>query len=777
MLPGLARTAAGCTSILVTKGASVDGSVIITYSVDGEFHPTLRFTPAADHRPGELFEVKGRDGVVRLRIPQPAHTYAVTGIMNEHQLAIGETTFDGREELENKQGGLQYWTLMNLALQRSRTAREAVRVMADLVAEFGYASTGESFSIADPNEAWIMEMIGPGVGGKGAVWVAVRVPDGTISAHANKARIGTFPLDDPENCVYSANVIDFAIARGYFDPKTDGPFRFCEVYCPATAQKLRYTETRVWSIFRRAAPSLDLSPDYHRGVAGARPYPLWIKADRKLSVQDVIALMRDHYEGTPFDMTSGLDAGPFGSPMRSRPIPFKVDGADYSWERPISTQQTASSYVANSRGFLPDEVGGVLWYGVDDTFTTCYFPLYAGNTAVPPSFGRGSLQRFSWDSAWWVFNVVANFAQLKFSYMVKDIQKVQQELEGNFFALQPAIEKTALDMLRTDPQRARRFLTDYSVSAGEQVVRRWKELAETPVRQLQRRLRARRQRRRAGARLPGELAARGGQGKARAVQASPRRRPPQPRVVLTDQGPAARESGRGHGRSTLARGRRADSDCPSRRPGEPAAERPVADEEVVRPEAQDERHAADENVVQSRGERGPVQGDLDQAYEREVDEVDPVGGFREAAGRGPPSRTALTARPVTPRTESHEKRPYASPKPSRPGTAVVSPAAIRMASGTATAPAATEAARSGRARPANLASASGRRCSATPTTKKSAWYPSRAGDGTKLFRNPLTATGSRNRRGGQDREPERRAPRAERSRSPGARGVAFSRPR
>jgi dipeptidase len=473
-----ARSVSGCTNILVTKGASADGSVIISYSVDGEFLPLLRYTPAADHPQGDMFEARGRDGAVRVRIPQPAHTYGTFGIMNEHQLAIGETTFDGRLELQNKQGGINYWTLMQLALQRARSAREAIKVMTDLVDEFGYSSTGETFSIADPNEAWIMEMIGPGDGGKGAIWVAVRVPDGYISAHANRSRIGTFPLHDPENCVYSPSVVTFAEQKGYYNPKTDGPFRFCDVYCPPTPAELRYTETRVWSIFRRAAPSLDLPIDYNRGVPGAKPYPLWIKADRKLSVQDVMALMRDHYEGTPLDMTKGVDTGPFGSPMRVRPMTFKVGEETYSWERPISTQQTGCSFVADSRSFLPDEVGGVLWYGVDDTFTSCYFPLYAGITAVPPSYGVGSLQKFSWDSAWWVFNLVANYAQLRFSDMAKDIQAVQRELEGNFFAMQPAIETTALEMMKGDRDRARRFLTDYSVSAGEQVMRRWKELAE-----------------------------------------------------------------------------------------------------------------------------------------------------------------------------------------------------------------------------------------------------------------------------------------------------------
>jgi dipeptidase len=347
------------------------------------------------------------------------------------------------------------------------------------VAQYGYSSTGETFSIADPNEAWILEMIGRGDGVKGALWVAVRVPDGMISAHANKSRIGSFPLQDPENCLYSPDVIDFAVAKGYYDPKRGGPFRFCDAYCPATPEKLRYTSTRVWSIFRRAAPSLNLSLDRSRGVSGAKPYPLWIKADKKLSVQDVMALMRDHYEGTPLDMTKGIDAGPFGSPVRDRPITFTLDGQAYAWERPISTQQTGCSFVAQMRGAMPDPVGGVLWYGVDDTFTSCYFPLYAGITEVPAAFARGSLRHFSWESAWWVFNLVANYAQLRYSDMVQDIVKVQRELEGDFFALQPAVEKTALDMLKGDPGRARRFLTDYSVSAGDRVFARWKDLAES----------------------------------------------------------------------------------------------------------------------------------------------------------------------------------------------------------------------------------------------------------------------------------------------------------
>lgn len=467
-----------CTNLLVSKGASADGSVIITYTCDGEFHPRLRLTPAADHEPDSFVEVRDWSGKVRGRIKQVPHTYAVVGLMNEHQLAISETTFDGRAELENPDGLLHYWDLMQYALQRAETAREAIQVMTDLVAEYGYRSTGESFSIADPEEAWIMEMIGPGPKGRGAVWVALRIPDGCISAHANKARIGEFPLDDPQNCLYSPNVITFAVERGYYDPRSGLPFRFCDAYCPPTPRNQRYAETRVWSIFRRAAPSLNLSPDFHRAVPGAQPYPLWIKPDRKLSVKDVFALMRDHYEGTPFDMTQGLDAGPHGTPNRWRPIDWKIDDAEHTWERPISTQQTGFTFVSQSRSWLPSAVGGVYWYGVDDTYTTCYIPLYCGIDALPEAYTVGELGRFSWDSAWWVFNFVANHANVRYAEMIKDIQAVQRDLEGGFLALQPAVEKTAVELSRTDPALMTRYLTDYSVTRGELAVKRWRALGE-----------------------------------------------------------------------------------------------------------------------------------------------------------------------------------------------------------------------------------------------------------------------------------------------------------
>ena len=472
--------ASGCTNLLVTPGASADGSVMITYTCDGEFHPRLRLLPAEDFEPGDSLEIVDWGGTLRGKIAQVPHAYAVVRQINEHQLVIAETTFDGRKELQNPDGMLHYWDLMRLALRRAKTAREAIQVMTGLAGEYGYRSTGESFSIGDTEEAWILEMIGPGPGG-GAVWVAVRVPDGSISCHANKARIGEFPLDDPENCVYSENVISFAVEKGYYDRSSGEPFRFCDAYCPATPKSLRYASTRVWSLLRRAAPSRTFSTDYHRGVAGAEPYPLFIEPDRKLALADVFDLMRDHYEGTEFDMTVGVDAGPYGAPDRWRPIAWEVDGREYSWERPISTQQTGFSFVSQSRSWLPDEVGGVLWYGVDDTWFTCYTPLYCSIDDVPPSYAIGELGRYSRDSAWWVFNFVSNFTQSRYSLMMPEVRMLQSELEGTKILLQPEIERTALALLESDRDLAVRYLTDYSVGNGERVVDRWRELGDRLV--------------------------------------------------------------------------------------------------------------------------------------------------------------------------------------------------------------------------------------------------------------------------------------------------------
>lgn len=470
----------GCTSILVSKGASKNGACIITYSCDGEFHPRLRIIPAEDHPADAVIEIRGREGV-RGTIPQVPHTHKVLGLMNEFQLAIGETTFDGRLELVNPDGMLHYFQLMTITLQRARTAREAIQVMADLVERHGYASSGESFSIADKEETWIMEMIGSGPGGKGAIWVALRVPDGMVCAHANMARIGEFPLDDPENCLYAPNVVSFAAERGFYDPRAGKPFNFTLAYCPPSEEQVKYSARRVWSIFRRIAPGLNLSPDFSSSIRGARPYPLWVKPERKLDVRDVIALHRDHYEGTPFDMARDLSAGPFAMPDRWRPIKWKVDGRAYSWERPIATQQVGFMFASESRADLPDGVGGVFWYGMDNPYTNFFIPLYTSISDLPAAYRSGSMEAFSRDSAWWTFNFVANFANLRYRDMIRDIQQAQKEIEDLQFALQPAVESAARQLLATNPGLAAAYLTRYCVSNGQLNQERWWKLAETLI--------------------------------------------------------------------------------------------------------------------------------------------------------------------------------------------------------------------------------------------------------------------------------------------------------
>jgi len=475
--PAAVQNAHACTNFIATREATVDGSVMVTYTCDGEFHPRLKHYAAADHEPGVMEELKDWYGNVLGEVALPAHTYAVVNLMNEHQVTIAETTTGGREELINPDGVIQYWVLMRLVLQRAATAREAIEVIGDLVAEYGYRSAGESFYIGDPEEAWVMEMVGPGPGGQGAHWVALRVPPGHVVAHANLGRIHTFDRSDKKNVIASAGMEEFAAEQGWYDPEA-GPFSWREAFHPADPQKLRYTETRVWSLYRRCAPSLEWSMDSHRGVEGAEPLPLWIEPEKKLSVADVFELMRDHYEGTDIDMTHGVAAGPYGNPNRWRPMGWEVDGENYTWERPISTQQTGFSMVTQSRNWLPDAVGGLTWYGLDDTWFTCYVPLYCGIEAVPESFATGGLSRFTWDSAWWVFNFVSNYANLKYSYMIQDIQAVQAELEGGFLDLQPAVEKTAVELAATDPGLMARYLTDYSVQHAEAVVDRWRDLGE-----------------------------------------------------------------------------------------------------------------------------------------------------------------------------------------------------------------------------------------------------------------------------------------------------------
>ncbi|MEW6367574.1 MAG: C69 family dipeptidase [Acidobacteriota bacterium] len=473
-----------CTNYLITKGASADGSTIITYVADShELYGDLPYIPAGVHIEGTMIDiVDGDTKVYHGQIRQARETYAVIGLMNEHQVAIGETTWGGRKELEGSKGVMDYVNLMQVALQRSKTAVEAVTTMGRLVKEYGYCSSGESFSISDPNEAWIMDLIGKGPDEKGAVWVARRVPDGYISAHANGPRIRQFPLNDKVNCLYAEDVISFARAKGFYQG-ADKDFTFSETYNPPTWKSLRACEARVYAMFNRAAPSLKLSTDYIDGVKGAEPLPLWIRPDKKLSVRDVMELMRDHFEGTKYDMTKDVGAGPFVLPYRWRPMSWKVDGVEYIHERAASTQQTGFSFVAQSRSGMPDPIGGVLWFGVDDTFSTVYVPMYCGMTSVPVAYapGTATLHRFSWDSAFWVFNFVANWAYSRYCDMIKDIQAVQRELEGRFLAEQPKIEYAAQVLYRESPQKAKEYLTEYSVNTAQAVVARWKQLGESLI--------------------------------------------------------------------------------------------------------------------------------------------------------------------------------------------------------------------------------------------------------------------------------------------------------
>lgn len=477
---GAVRTLAACTNFLITKGASADGSVMISYAADAhDFYGELSYIPPGVHPPGTMREVYEWDTGEHLgRIRQAPITYSVVGLMNEHQVAIGETTFDGREELAGS-GLVDYGSLMFIALERARTAREAIGVIGDVVAEYGYASTGESMSVSDPNEAWILEIVGKGEGDPGAVWVARRIPDGYISAHANQSRIRQFPLDDPDSCLYSPDVISFARSKGYFDG-SDDEFSFADAYAPLTFGGLRFCEARVWCMFHRAAPSQDISPDYAAGDGDAEPLPLWIKPDRKLSVADVMGLMRDHFEGTPFDMTKDVGAGPYGLPYRWRPLTWEVDGVEYLNERAVSTQQTGFSFVAQSRSWLPDAIGGVLWFGVDDTASTVYFPVYCGVRDVPAAYaaGNGSLLDFTWDSAFWVFNWVSNFSYLRYNLMIQDVQTVQAQLEGRFLADQAAVEAAALELHQRSPRLAVDYLTDYTMRMGTMVHDRWRRLGE-----------------------------------------------------------------------------------------------------------------------------------------------------------------------------------------------------------------------------------------------------------------------------------------------------------
>lgn len=488
LLANSARTWA-CTNFLVTRGASADGSTLVTYAADSHvLYGALSLIPAASHVDGEMLDVYEWDtGKFMGKIPQVAQTYSVVGNMNEFQLVIAETTFGGRAELESQTGAIiDYGSLIYIALQRSKTAREAIDVMANLVEKYGYASSGESFSIADPNEVWVMEMIGKGESEKGAVWVAMRVPDGYISGHANQARITSFPLDDKKNCLYSRDVISFAREKGWFDGKNT-EFSFSDTYAPVDFGAARFCDARVYSGFNKVASGMEKYADYalgkveydERGVATNR-IPLWVKPEKPLTVKDVMEMMRDHYEGTSLDMTKDIGAGPFALPYRWRPMDWEVDGVTYCHERATSTQQTGFSFVSQSRSNLPNPIGGILWFGVDDTYTTCYVPMYCGITSAPEPFavGNGDLLTYSETSAFWAFNMVANQAYLRYSDMVVDIRKLQNDIEAEFIANTSAIDQAAQILYNTSGEKAaRNFLTTYSSNAADNTLKKWKNLS------------------------------------------------------------------------------------------------------------------------------------------------------------------------------------------------------------------------------------------------------------------------------------------------------------
>ncbi len=486
-------TAIACTNFLITKGASADGSTMITYAADSHvLYGELYYRPAADYLEGTMVDIYEWDtGKYLGKIKQVTHTYQVVGNMNEHQVSIGETTFGGLPQLQDTTGIVDYGSLMYLALQRSKTAREAINVIADLLATYGYYSSGESFSIADPNEVWIMEMLGKGspvvtkdkrgrertTYDKGSVWVAMRIPDGYISGHANQARITTFPLNDPENCMYAPDVISFARKNGLFNGE-DKDFSFSDTYAPVDFGAARFCEARVWAGFNRVAQGMDKYENYAQGKDLKNRMPLWVKPDKKLTSQDVMGLMRDYYQGTDMDMTKDIGAGPYKSIVRWRPMTWKVDGVDYFHERAISTQQTGFSFVAQMRSWLPDAIGGILWFGVDDTYSTVYVPMYCSITRIPEAYavGNGAMMTFDPDAAFWVFNQVSNLAYTRYSDMIPDIQSVQSALENRFASHTEVVDHAAQELYKKDPKAAIEFLTEYSVNQGNSTVKRWKEL-------------------------------------------------------------------------------------------------------------------------------------------------------------------------------------------------------------------------------------------------------------------------------------------------------------
>lgn len=484
-----------CTNIIVTKGASKDGSVMVTYSADAHvLYGELYHTPANIFPKGSKLAVYEWDtGRYMGEIAQIAKTYSTMGNMNEHQVIITETTFGGREELVDTTGIIDYGSLIYITLQRAKSAREAINVMTSLVEEYGFASGGESFSIADKNEAWILEMVGKGVKlnkkgvneNRGANWVAIRIPDGYISAHANHSRIDKFPLNDPENCLYSKDVITFAREAGLYNGK-DEDFSFCDTYAPADWGALRGCEARVWAAFNILGggkigekPAMDYY-DYASGDNPSNKMPLYIKPSHLLTVKEVADVMRDHYEDTPLDMRKDIGAGGFELPYRWRPMYFKVGELEYTNERAIATQQTGFWILGQARNWLPDEIGGILWFGVDDAALSCLTPVYSSGVRVPHCFahGNGNMTTYSPTSAFWLFNRVAQFAYLRYNLLAPEVQKTANEHELGSMQIIPTVDEEALRLYNTEPEKVKEYLTVWSEKFADRLFKKWKELDE-----------------------------------------------------------------------------------------------------------------------------------------------------------------------------------------------------------------------------------------------------------------------------------------------------------
>lgn len=508
------KPAQACTNFLITPGASVDGSSMISYAADSHvLYGELYHYPAADYPEGAMREIVEWDtGRYVGRIPEVSHTYNVVGNMNEWQLAIAETTYGGLEGLENPEGLIDYGSLIYITLQRSKTAREAIKTMAELVADYGYISSGESFSIADPNEVWIMELIGKGQE-KGAVWVALRIPDGYVSGHANQARITTFPLANKQNknsitsknidkllknpnidCVYAEDVISFAKKNNlYAGP--DGQFSFSDVYAPVDFSGARACEIRVWAMFNQVVDGMDQYWDYATGrnINRAKPYvkgeaqtpenfptnrmPLWVKPNEKVSVLDMMAFMRDHLEGTELDMTQDVGAGPFHCPYRSRPMGWEIDGVEYVHERATATQQTGFSFVAQCRTTPINNIGGIIWFGVDDAASTVYCPMYTCMTEIPLCFreGNGGIMEYSETAAFWIFNQVTNWAYTKYEYIHPEIAEKQAAYEQGWVDGIAKVDERATELYQEDPAKAVEYLTRFSSKEAEKLTADWRE--------------------------------------------------------------------------------------------------------------------------------------------------------------------------------------------------------------------------------------------------------------------------------------------------------------